>query len=67
MRRQLDDLQAKYEVVCGDCEIARRDALNLLDESTEELEANIRNVEAINIKVRANQEKARAEEEARDY
>ena len=67
LRRQLDDLQAKYEVVCGDCEIARRDALNLLDESTEELEANIRNVEAINIKVRANQEKARAEEEARDY
>ena len=67
LRRQLDDLQAKYEVVCGDCEIARRDALNLLDESTEELEANIRNVEAINIKVHANQEKARAEEEARDY
>lgn len=67
LRRQLDDLQAKYEAVCGDCEIARRDALDLLDESTEELEADIRNVEAINIKVRANQEKARAEEEARDY
>lgn len=67
LRRQMDDLRAKYEAVCGDCEIARRDALDLLDESTEELEADIRNVEAINIKVRANQEKARAEEEARDY
>ncbi len=60
LRRQLDELQAKYEAVCGDCEIARRDALDLLDESTEELEADIRNVEAINIKVRANQEKALA-------
>ena len=41
LRRQLDELQAKYEAVCGDCEIARRDALDLLDESTEELEADI--------------------------
>lgn len=67
LRRQMDDLQTQYEAVCRDCEIAGRDALDLLDESTEELEADIRNVEAINIKVRANQEKARAEEEARDY
>ncbi len=67
LRRQLDDLQAQYEKVCNDCDIAHRDALDLLDESTEELEANIRDVEAINIKVRANQDKARAEEEAKDY
>lgn len=67
LRRRLDDLQAQYEAVCGDCEIACRDALDLLDESTEELEASIRDVEAVNVKVRTNQDKKRAEEEAKSY
>lgn len=67
LRRQLDDLQAQYEAVCNDCEIARRGALDLLDESTEQLEASIRDIEAINIKVRTNQDKVRAEMEAKEY
>ena len=37
------------------------------DESTEELEQNIKNIEQINIKVRANMDKDKAEEEAKEY
>ena len=39
----------------------------LQDESTTELEANIANIEAINIKVRANLDKDKAEEDALEY
>jgi len=67
LRRELDELQRKYEAVCKDCDIAHQNALDLLDEATDELEASIRNVEAINVKVRTNQDKARAEKEAQDY
>ena len=44
--------------------VAERDANDLIDESTEELERNISMIEAINIKVRANLDKERAEQEA---
>ena len=50
-------LEADYEAAC-------KDALDLHDESTEELEANIRAVDEINVKIRQNQEKARAEADA---
>ncbi len=67
LRRQLDELQAQYDVVCRDCEIAGRDAIDLQDESTAELEQNIRDVEAINREVRANLDKDKAEEDALTY
>lgn len=67
LRRQLDELQAQYDVVCRDCEIAGRDAIDLQDESTAELEQNIRDIEAINRKVRANLDKDKAEEDALTY
>lgn len=66
LRRQLDELNEKYAAVCADCDIAARDAIALLDESTEELETSIRDIEAVNIKVRTNQDKARAEAEAKE-
>lgn len=50
-----------------DLSIAKTDTLDLIDESTEELENNIRNIEQINIRVRTNLEKNRAEEEAKNY
>ena len=52
--------------MCADCETAQKSALDLVDESTEELEASIRDTEAINAKVRTNQDKARAEAEAKE-
>ena len=47
--------------------IARKDALDLQDESTEELERNIRDIEEINRKVRANLDKDKAEQDAAEY
>lgn len=67
LRRQLDELQAQYDAVCRDCDIADRDAIDLQDESTAELEQNIRDIEAINRKVRANLDKDKAEEDALVY
>lgn len=64
LRRQLDEIQSRYDAACRDCDIAARDAAELLDESTEELEQNIRDIEAINQKVRVNLEKERAEDDA---
>lgn len=65
--KELAQLEDRYKALCADCEIAAKDALDLQDEATDELEANIRDIEALNIKVRTNQDKARAEEEAKDY
>lgn len=48
-------------------EIARKDALDLQDESTAELENNIANIEEINVRVRANLDKDKAETDAQDY
>lgn len=67
LQGQLEELTAKYTAICADCEAAQKSALDLLDESTEELETSIRATETINAKVRTNQEKARALEEARLY
>lgn len=67
LERRYADAQAKYAALCMDCESAKKSALDLLDESTEELEASIRDIDAVNVKVRTNQDKARAEAEAKEY
>lgn len=67
LERRYADARGKYTSLCMDCETAGKSALDLLDESTVELEASIRDIEAINVKVRTNQAKARAEAEAREY
>lgn len=63
----LADAQAKYAQLAADLEIAQKDALELQDESTEALEANIRQIDEINRKVRANLDKDKAETDANDY
>lgn len=63
LRRQLSELQERYDAVCRDCDIAARSAQDLQDESTEQLEADIAGIELLNQKVRANLERTRAEEE----
>ncbi len=67
LRRQLDDFQAQYDAVCRDCDIAQKSAEDLQDESTEELERNIAEIDAINAKVRDNLTHNKAEEEALEY
>lgn len=67
LRRQLDELQEKYAAVCKDCDIAAQSAQNLRDQSTAELERNIADIEAINVKVRANLDKEKAEMDANEY
>lgn len=67
IHRQLQELLEKQNVVLADLEIAQKSALDLHDESTEELEQNITNIETINRKVRANLDKDKAEEDALEY
>lgn len=64
---QLESLLKKQRQVIADLEIAKTDALDLQDRSTAELEDNIRNIESINIKVRSNLDKDKAEEDANEY
>ena len=47
--------------------IAKTDALDLLDQSTEELEKNISDIDETNRKIRANLDKSKAEEDSKDY
>jgi predicted ATP-dependent endonuclease of OLD family len=63
----LNAAQEKYAELQNDLAIAQKDALDLHDESTNELEANIRQIDEINRKVRANLDKDKAEADASDY
>lgn len=67
IQRQLNDLLEKRTMILADLEVAKKSALDLHDESTEELERNISNTEEINVKVRANLDKDKAEDDALDY
>ena len=64
---QLAELKEKFEHVFHDLTIARTSAKNLQDQSTAELEESIANIEEINRKVRANMDKDKAEDDAREY
>ena len=61
---QLAELTRRCEQLREDYRIASTDAADLLDQSTVELEENIRTIEQTNAKVRANLDKARAEADA---
>lgn len=65
--RQLAELKEKFEHVFHDLTIAQTSAKDLQDESTAELEESIANIEEINRKVRANMDKDKAEDDAREY
>jgi len=64
--KELALLEERYKALCADYETAKKSALDLQDEATDELEASIRDIEAVNAKVRTNQDKARAEAEAKE-
>lgn len=67
INEQMEDLLKKQKQVLDDLAIARKSAKDLQDGSTAELEESIANIEEINRKVRANMDKDKAEEDARDY
>lgn len=63
----LNEAHIKRAQFAEDLDIAKKDALDLLDESTQELQANIQQIDEINRKVRANLDKDKAETDASDY
>lgn len=63
----LNQARMAYAKTGEDLSIAQTDALDLIDESTEALEANIQQIDEINRKVRANLDKDKAETDASDY
>ena len=67
MKAMLEDCKAAWQKAADDEQIAMKDAQTLRDESTAELEMNIAQIDEINRKVRANLDKDKAEEDAREY
>lgn len=64
LETELAEARVKLDQLRADLDTAQKSAADLQDESTAELEENIRSVEEINVKVRANLDKAKAEEDA---
>ena len=67
LQKQQEALQKQYHQAREDEDMANKTVQELQDESTEELEQNIANIEEINRKVRANLDKDKAEQDALDY
>lgn len=67
LEEELLHLQEQYSILCADLDTARKSAEDLHDESTAQIEADLENIEAINIKVRANSDRERAEQDAALY
>ena len=67
LRALLAEKEQTYLVTQQALETAQKSAQDLQDESTEELEASIANIEAINIKVRANLDREKAEADAQEF
>lgn len=66
LQKKLAEMEVEYDKALSDMEIANMAAKDLQDESTAELEISIKNVDAINRKVRSNIEKAKASNEAKE-
>lgn len=60
-------LSAELDAAKADLAIAQTSAEDLHDESTAQIEQDLRDIESINIKVRANLDREKAEEEAAAY
>lgn len=67
LEAQLARAKEIYAKTGEDLAIAQKDTLDLIDESTEALEANIQQIDEINRKVRANLDKDKAETDASEY
>ena len=67
LKEELQKYETAYAQITLDVETACKSAEQLQDESTEELQKNIADIDAINIKVRANLDKEKAEIDAEGY
>ena len=67
LKEELQKYETAYAQITLDVETACKSAEQLHDESTEELQKNIADIDAINIKVRANLDKEKAEIDAEGY
>jgi hypothetical protein len=67
LKEELERYEKQLIQVDMDMETAYKTSEQLHDESTEELENNITNIEQINVKVRANLDKDKAETDALEY
>lgn len=67
LMKELEKEQAKLAELTEDINLAKKSVLELKDESTEELERNLAEIDEINRKVRANLDKDKAEEDANQY
>ena len=67
LKEQLAQEEATHESLMSDYIAANKSIEDLVDESTEEIESSIANIEEINRKVRANLDKEKAEEDAKEY
>ena len=65
LKEQLEEAMNRQNQLQNDLDFANKDAETLLDESTDEIEQSIANIEEINRKVRANLDKEKAEEDAK--
>lgn len=67
LMEELEKEQAKLAELTEDVNVAKKSVLELKDESTEELEKNLAEIDETNRKVRANLDKDKAEEDANQY
>ena len=67
LSKMLEEAREKEQGLAQDLDIARKNTQELIDESTQEIEDSIANIEQINLKVRANFDKDKAEEDAKGY
>lgn len=67
LEEEMARVREEYSIAEGDLANARKTAADLQDQSTAQIEQDLENIEAINIKVRANSDRERAEQEAQQY
>lgn len=67
LRSQLADAEKQLQQLEADLAIAQKDALDLQDESTDEIGRSLQEIEQINIQVRANCDREKAEQDAAYY
>lgn len=67
LRSQLADAEKQLQQLEADLAVAQKDALDLQDESTDEIERSLQEIEQINIQVRANCDREKAEQDAAYY
>ena len=67
LKEQLAQEEATHESLMSDYIAANKSIEDLVDESTDDIESSIANIEEINRKVRANLDKEKAEEDAKQY